>query len=129
MSSTDTHDTTPSKSITKLHVPLTVVVTVLVFMAGGVASVSLVWWKTIAHAHEATVHVDPTETVRGGGVAFKADVVGVQGSVRDLKGEFERRLSDYGHRTREALRSMTIKCRRSGDGLVCNTDVPREAPP
>lgn len=104
-------------NVTRLHVPLPAVITLLVFMAGGVISVTGVWFRLAAHAEAHEAHIDPTEATRGGGVAYRNEVTAVRTDLTQAKGEIERR-------TRKLLKSMEISCHKNGDGLKCKVELP-----
>jgi hypothetical protein len=104
-------------SVTRLHVPLPVMITVLVFMLGGVVSVTLVWGKTTEHRDDKHVHIDETEAIQGGGVAFKSDVAAV-------RTEFEQKMTGEYQKTRKMLKAMTIGCTTKHGALTCKVDLP-----
>lgn len=103
--------------VSKLHVPIGMAATILVFLLGGLATVMGVWWKTSSHVDDRTVHVDPIEREKGGGIAYKSDVRAV-----------EQKISDESRKTRQLMRKMSIVCqKRPGDGLSCHVELPVDA--
>lgn len=103
-----------SVSITKLHVPLSMMITILLVIAAGISSLSAVWWRTDAHANDRTMHVDKDAALKGGGVAY-------QGDLSRVAADFDKRFREQHAKTRKLLRSMGLNCRKTAEGLACVT--------
>lgn len=101
-------------NVTRLHIPLPMMITVLVFIISGAIAVAGVWFKTEAHIGAEEKHVDMGKVVEGGGVAYKNDV--------------EKARADFERKTRRLLKAMKITCRQasSRDALTCSVDLPEE---
>lgn len=104
-------------SITRLQVPLTLTVGIVLVLLGGVTSFALVWYKTSAHAEDNQTHVDQHDAMSGGGLAYKNDV-------SSLSTAFERKMVDEQKKTRKLLRAMEINCRSRNGGLACTVTLP-----
>lgn len=97
-------DTPSSKpvSINKIQVPLLMMVTAFVLVAGGIISMTLVWAQTTDPAR----HLQPQVVTRGGGVAYKNEV-------KEARQEFEDAILKEHKRTRKMLKEMVLRCRKS----------------
>ena len=106
-------------NVTRLSVPLPLVAAIFATLLGGIVSMTLVWAKTVGHAGDRTMHVDPEDATKGGGVAYKNDVTAT-------RTDFETRLVQEQKKTRKLLKSMSIRCKkaRNGEGFECTTDIP-----
>lgn len=100
-----------SVSVTDLHVPLPLTIGVLVVLLGGVTAFSLVWYKTSAHAEESSVHVDAAEAMRGGGVAYKNDVV-------QARSDMQQMVLGEGKKTRRMIKGMHFVCHKTREGDI-----------
>lgn len=105
-------------SVTKLAVPLPIMITFLAVVLGGVVSMTLVWGNTVRHAEDEHVHVDAAKTRDGGGVAYQRDI-------DRLERKFEQRMLTEYRKVRKMLKEMSITCsqRRNRD-LHCVVNLP-----
>jgi len=101
-------------NVARLHIPLPMMITILVFIISGAIALAGVWFKTEAHIGAYEKHVDMGKVVEGGGVAYKNDV--------------EKARADFDRKTRRLLKAMKITCRQasSRDTLTCTVDLPEE---
>lgn len=107
-----------SINVMRLHVPLTVVVSVVVTLVATIASMTLVYAKVVNHADDQGLHLDTVESTHGGGPAFKLDVA-------KLAADTDRRLVLEHARMRRLLRAMEITCTQTeGRGLACRVALP-----
>lgn len=91
--------------VSNIHVPLPAMIAILVFMLGGVASMTLVW----AASTNPAMHLEPDVVTQGGGVAYKNEVKNVRQDFKDAL------LSEH-RSTRKMLLQMTLRCRRAAGG-------------
>jgi predicted helicase len=104
-------------SVTRLHVPLSVMMTFLAVVLGGVVSMTVVWSKTTDHTDDAQVHINEHAAVTGGGVAYQKDV-------DQVEQRFEQRMLGEYRKTRKMLKAMTISCDSVRGQLNCKVDLP-----
>ena len=96
-----------SWSITRLHVPLAIVIGLLLSLPTFVSQ----WYKWEGHTQAAAIHIDSVEVVRGGGVAYK--------------NELKDAIAQQAKSTRMLLRNMAIRCRKDRDGgFLCGVELP-----
>lgn len=87
--------------VSQIHIPLPAMVAILVFMLGGVVSMTLVWAKSTDPA----LHLEPIIVTSGGGVAYKNEV-------KNVRQDFKDALLDEHRATRRMLLQMTFRCHR-----------------
>ena len=107
-------------SVTRLHVPISVVVGIFSVVVGGLVSMTMVWARTVDHGNDHAMHLDAQESMRGGGPAFKLEVATV-------KAECDKKLQTEHQRMRRLLKAMTFRCETRGQGMDCHVDLPESA--
>lgn len=109
------HGKPRSIPITRLHMPIVMVVALIAFAV----SIGGTVWSVVAHAHATTIHLNENEVIKGGGVAFKSDVQAVERAL-------DQRLNEQHRRMRKLLRELTLRCKSARGELACAVVVPEE---
>ena len=105
-------------SINKIHVPMLAWVGALVVCLGGVISMTTVWAKTVSHAEDKQVHIDPEKATAGGGMAYKTDIISVRADMKQA-------ILESQQKTRMMLKEMKITCTKTEGGMACRvTELP-----
>lgn len=97
--------------VSQLHIPLPTTIAMLMFMLGGVISMTLVW----AQATNPALHVEPALVTAGGGVAYKNDV-------STARQDFKNALLDEHRTTRKMLLEMQLRCRKAPGSSATDLD-------
>lgn len=107
-----------SVDVGRLRMSVPMIWTMIGTMVMGALAIAGTIWKLQSHAEAKTIHLDESEVVKGGGVAYKADV-------SQARQDFERRMVEEQRKTRRTIRAIELNCRKGPAGsLACRTSIP-----
>ena len=95
-------------NVTRLQIPIVLVVAMMVFALGGVISMTLVWAKT----SDPQRHLEPALVTAGGGVAYQTDV-------RAARDDAQKASAAQQRITRKMLLGMKLTCKKADGELEC----------